>query len=88
LQKCAQIVFGMGTEQEMQMTDDRNSKLEEDIKFFVEQIKALNHETYVYYKPITEELCKGQASETEMEYVLDSIRENTGLLFLNEVTRR
>jgi hypothetical protein len=55
----------------MQMVDDENSKFEEDIRTFAEQIKALNNQAYMYYKPIAEELCKGRASESEVENVLD-----------------
>jgi hypothetical protein len=59
------------------MADDINSK-SENIRYFAEQIKALNHEAYLYYKPITEKLCNGQASETDVEFVLDRMLDFCG----------
>jgi hypothetical protein len=59
------------------MADNIKNQLE-DIKYFAEQIKALNHEAYVYYKPITEKLCSGQASETDVESVLERMLDFCG----------
>jgi hypothetical protein len=63
---------------EMQMMDDEKSKFDEDIRTFAEQIKALNNQAYMYYKPITEELCRGRASESEVEHELDRMLQFCG----------
>lgn len=50
-----------------------------DIKTFAEQIKELNHRLCEEYRPVTARLCKGQASEREVETVLDEMWESESL---------
>jgi 5'-deoxynucleotidase YfbR-like HD superfamily hydrolase len=54
-----------------------NSK-SENIGDLSKQIKALNDEAYRSYKPIAEELCNGQASEADVEFVLDRMLDFCG----------
>jgi hypothetical protein len=50
-----------------------DDSLDSDIEMLVEKIKELNNTACDVYRPITYQLCKGKASEREVEEALDNM---------------